>query len=98
VSLGLGSVVASALDVAPWLSTIGRMKYIIFAMVAALLAFNYWLVVIRPRRMDCAPGDVCHVDSRTSRFNRAIFWTSAVIYTVSLAMTFGATLWLRWQS
>lgn len=98
VSLGLGSVVASALDVAPWLSTVGRMKHIIFPAVGALLAFNYWLVVIRPRQLDCPPGDVCHVDSRTSRLNRVLFWLSTAIYAVALVMTFGATLWLRWQS
>ena len=98
VSLGLGSVVASVLDVAPWLSTVGRMKNIIFVAVGALLAFNYWLVVVRPRRMNCAPGDICHVDSRTSRFNRGMFWLSAWIFVAAVGLTYGAQLWLRWQS
>jgi hypothetical protein len=98
VSLGLGSVVASALDIAPWLTTVGKMKGIIFPAVGLLLAFNYWLVVVRPRRMNCAPGDVCHVDSRTSRLNRALFWVSVSIYSVALVMTYGAELWLRSQS
>ena len=97
VSLGLGSVVASALDVAPWLMTIGAMKHIIFPAVGALLAFNYWLVVVRPRRLECEPGEVCHVDSRTSRFNRAMFWLSAGIYVVAVVMTYGASAWLRSQ-
>jgi len=86
------------LDIAPWLTGVGRMKSVIFPAVAALLAFNYWLVIIRPRHMDCAPGDVCHVDSRTSRLNRALFWISAAIYVVAVVMTYGAELWLRSQS
>ena len=95
VSLGLGSVVASAFDVAPWLITVGSMKHIIFPAVGALLALNFWLVVVRPRNLDCAPGDVCHVDSGASRFNRAMFWLSAAIYVVAVVMTFGGSSWLR---
>jgi hypothetical protein len=98
VSLGLGSVVASALDVAPWLTTVGRMKGVIFPAVGVLLAFNYWLVIVRPRRMKCAPGDVCHVDSRTSRLNRGLFWVSVAIYTAAVVVTYGAESWLRRQS
>jgi hypothetical protein len=98
VSLGLGSVVASTLEVAPWLIAVGRQKRIIFPAVGALLAFNYWLVVVRPRQMDCAPGDVCHVDSRTSRFNRVMFWISVWIFVVALVMTYGAEWWLAGQS
>ena len=98
VSLGLGSVVASTLEVAPWLIAVGNQKSIIFPAVGALLAFNYWLVVVRPRQMDCAPGDVCHVDSRTSRFNRAMFWISVWIFLVALVMTYGAEWWLARQS
>jgi hypothetical protein len=97
VSLGLGSVVASAIDIAPWLPVVGRYKSVIFPAVGVLLAFNYWLVIVRPRSLDCAPGDVCHVDSRTSRANRALFWMSASIYVVALTMTYGAEQWLRWQ-
>lgn len=98
VSLGLGSVVASALDVAPWLMAIGRQKHIIFPAVGTLLAFNYWLVIVRPRSVECAPGDVCHVDSRTSRFNRAMFWTSVWMFGVAVVMTYGAQVWLASQS
>ena len=98
VSLGLGSVVASTLDVAPWLSTVGRMKSYIFPAVGVLLAFNYWLVIVRPRSLHCAPGDVCHVDSRASRINRTVFWTSLSIFVVAVVMTYGAELWLATQS
>jgi hypothetical protein len=73
------------------------MKDVIFPAVGVLLAFNYWLVVVRPRKMDCAPGDVCHIDSRTSRVNRGLFWTSVSIYGVAVIATYGAQLWLRSQ-
>lgn len=97
MSLGLGSVVASAIDIAPWLPAVGRQKNVIFPVVAVLLAFNYWLVIVRPRSMDCAPGDVCHFDSRTSRANRAMFWLSASIFVIAVVMTYGAEQWLRLQ-
>ena len=97
MSLGLGSVVASAIDIAPWLPVVGRNKHLIFPAVGVLLALNYWLVIVRPRSMDCAPGDVCHIDSRTSRTNRALFWLSASIYVVAVVMTYGAEQWLRLQ-
>lgn len=98
MSLGLGSVVASALDVAPWLMAIGRQKHIIFPAVGALLAFNYWLVIVRPRSIECAPGEVCHVDSRTSRFNRAMFWISVWLFGLAVVVTYGAPWWLANQS
>jgi hypothetical protein len=97
VSLGLGSVVASAVSTAPWLAPISRNKTAVFIAVGVLLAFNYWLAIARPRRMNCAPGEMCHVDSRAMRVNRALFWTSVVIYAVAIAITYGALLWLRMQ-
>jgi hypothetical protein len=42
---------------APWLATISRNKTAVFVVVGMLLAFNYWLTMVRPRRMNCAPGD-----------------------------------------
>jgi hypothetical protein len=62
---------------APWLMTISRHKTGVFVGVGALLAFNYWLAVVRPRRMDCAPGEVCRVDSPAMRFNRVMFWSAS---------------------
>jgi hypothetical protein len=94
VSLGLGSVVASTLEVAPWLTAVGRQKAIIFPAVGLLLAFNYWMAVVRPRRLQCEPGDICHVDSKTSRFTRAMFWSSLAIYVVAVTVTYGAEWWL----
>lgn len=98
MSLGLGSVIASTLEVAPWLMTIGRHKGEVFLAVGSLLVFNYWLAIFRPRRMNCAPGDVCHVDSPAMRFNRVMFWFSVAIYTSAVVFTYAALWWVRRQS
>ena len=41
VSLGLGSVIASTIDAAPWLIAVGRQKEAVFMAVGAMLAINY---------------------------------------------------------
>ena len=97
MSLGLGSVIASTLEAAPWLMAIGRHKGEVFLAVGSLLVFNYWLAIVRPRRMYCAPGDVCHVDSPAMRFNRVMFWVSVVIYTSAVVFTYAALWWVRRQ-
>jgi hypothetical protein len=98
VSLGLGSVIASAFEVAPWLAEIGRFKTSVFVTVGALLAVNYWLAVVRPRQMNCAPGDVCYIDSPAMRLNRLLFWLSVVIYAGAVTFTYAALWWVRMQS
>jgi hypothetical protein len=90
VTLGLGSVVASAAASAPWLAAVSRNKDLVFVGSAAMLAFNYWLVVVRPRR--CAPGETCHVDSPSMRWNRRIFWFSATVYVLAAIVTFGSPM------
>ena len=76
---------------------IGHHKGEVFLTVGALLAFNYWLTIVRPRRMNCAPGDVCHVDSPAMRFNRRLFWTSVAIYSGAVTFTYAALWWVRLQ-
>ena len=98
MSLGLGSVVASALEVAPWLMLAGRHKGAIFLAVGVLLAGNYWLVVVRPRRAACAPGEVCHVDSPTMRASRVMFWASVAIYVSAVTFAYGSMWWVRAQA
>jgi hypothetical protein len=95
VTLGLGSVIASVLEVAPWFAEVGRHKPLLFGGSAVLLLLNYWLVVVRPRR--CEPGDLCHVDTGFMRFNRRLYWTSVAIYVAALAVTYGGLLVLRWM-
>lgn len=77
---------------------IGRYKEPMFVGVGLLLAFNYWLAVVRPRHMNCAPGEVCHIDSPAMRWNRRLFWTSVVIYTAAVSFTYAAIWWVRSQS
>jgi hypothetical protein len=98
VSLGLGSVVAASIEAAPWLIPIGRHKAAVFAAVGVLLAVNYWLAIVRPRQMDCAPGEICHVDSPAMRVNRIMFWTSAAIWAGAVAVAYSAPWWVRLQS
>ena len=64
-----------------------------FAVSGGLMALNYWLVVVRPRR--CAPGEVCHMDSPVMRFNRRVFWVAAIVYVVAVALTYGSLLVLE---
>jgi len=59
-----------------------------FSASGVLLALNYWLVVVRPRR--CAPGELCHMDSPLMRWNRRVWWVSAGVYVAALALTYGA--------
>jgi hypothetical protein len=72
------------------LAVVSSHKNLVFAVSGALLALNYWLVVVRPRQ--CAPGDVCHVDSPMMRWNRRLFWLSAGMYAIAGMITFGALL------
>ena len=97
MSLGLGSVIVSAFEVAPWLAVISFHKAAVFATVGGLLALNYWLAVVRPRQMNCAPGEVCHVDSPAMRLNRLLFWISVVVYATAVMFTFAALWWIGIQ-
>ena len=98
MSLGLGSVIVSAFEVAPWLIVISRHKTSVFAGVGAMLALNYWLAIVRPRQMNCAPGELCHIDSPSMRINRLLFWVSVGIYAGAVMFTYAALWWVRTQS
>ena len=98
VSLGLGSVIASALEAAPWVIAVGRHKTAVFVAVGGMLAVNYWLAIVRPRQLECAPGEPCHVDSPAMRVNRVMFWTSVVIWAGAVIFTYAALWWVRLQS
>lgn len=76
----------------------GRHKTAMFIAVGVMLCVNYWLAIVRPRGMDCAPGEVCHVDSPAMRVNRIMFWTSVVIWAGSITFTYAALGWVRLQS
>ena len=76
---------------------IGRHKTVVFVAVGALLTVNYWLAILRPRRMNCAPGEVCHIDSPAMRVNRALFWVSVVVFAGAVTFTYAALWWMRMQ-
>jgi hypothetical protein len=88
----------SAFEVAPWLMALSRHKTGAFAAVGIMLAFNYWLAIVRPRKMNCAPGEVCHLDSPAMRVNRVMFWMSVAFYAGSVTFTYAALAWVRMQS
>ncbi len=88
-------MVASAVTVAPWLAVMSRHKSLVFGASGVLLALNYWLVMVRPRQ--CAPGELCHVDSPLMRWNRRLFLLSAAIYVAAAALTYGSLLLLSWM-
>ena len=77
---------------------VGRHKGVVFLGVGAMLTLNYWLAVVHPRRVDCAPGEVCHVDSPAMRFSRRIFWVSVGIYVAAVTFNYAALCWVRGQS
>ena len=79
---------ASFIDIAPWFIEVQRYKAAMFAGSAALLALNYWLVVVRPRQ--CAPGELCYVDTPFMRFNRRLFWVSVGLFVIALVVTYGS--------
>jgi hypothetical protein len=91
-------VIATALETAPWLMVIGRHRGAVFLGVGGLLALNYWLTVVRPARLNCAPGETCFVDSPAMRLNRRLYWLSVAIYTGAVIFYYAALLWVRMQS
>lgn len=94
MTLGLGSVIASIVEVAPWFATVGRYKPLLFGGSAALLALNHWLVVVRPRA--CEPGQLCHGDTPFMRFNRRLYWISVATFGIAVAITYGGLLVMKW--
>jgi hypothetical protein len=94
VTLGLGSVIASVLQAAPWFAAVGRYKPLVFGGSANQLALDYWLVVVRPRA--CAPGELCHMDTPFMRFNRRLYWISVAVFGIAIAITYGGLLVITW--
>ena len=81
----------------PWLVVISRHRGWVYLGAGGLLTLDYWLVVVRPKRMACAPGELCDIDSPAMRFSRYAFWIAVVIYVCAVSLGYGALLWLRSQ-
>ena len=86
---------ASVIDAAPWFAGLQRYKPAMFGVSGAVLALNYWLVVVRPRA--CAPGEMCHMDTTFMRFNRRLYWASVALFAASVVLTYGSLLVIKWM-
>ena len=86
---------ASLIETAPWIVVLARHRLVLFSVSAGLLALNYWMVVVRPR--ECAPGELCHIESPFMRFNRRLYWISLALFVLALVVTYGSLLVLRWM-
>lgn len=74
----------SASPIFPFVKFVLDHKAAVFFIVGVLLGFNYYLMHVYLPAKSCAPGEVCHVDSGSSRMGRWMLWTSVVLYGVSL--------------
>jgi hypothetical protein len=86
---------ASVIDAAPWFTELQQYKAVMFAASGFVLALNYWLVVVRPRR--CAPGELCHMDTPFMRLNRRVYWTSVALFVAAIVLTYGTAFLLRYS-
>jgi len=86
---------ASLIETVPWIVVLERYRPVLFSASGAVLALNYWMVVVRPRQ--CGPGELCHIDSPFMRFNRRLYWISVALFVAALAVTYGSLLVLRWM-
>jgi hypothetical protein len=85
---------AALIETAPWIVALERHRLVLFCASGTFLALNYWMVVVRPRQ--CAPGELCHIDSPFMRFNRRLYWISLALFVVALVVTYGSLLVVRW--
>ena len=81
-------VTLTASPVFPVLQFVLDHKMAVFTAVGLLLGINFYVMFRYMPSRDCAPGDACHVDSRSSKLGRAMLWTSVGLYTASLAVTY----------
>ena len=85
---------AALIETAPWIVVLERHRAVLFGASGALLALNYWMVLVRPRQ--CAPGEVCHIDSPFMRLNRRLYWLSLALFAAALVVTYGSVLVIKW--
>jgi hypothetical protein len=86
---------AALIETAPWIVVLERHRPVLFGASAAFLALNYWMVLVRPRQ--CAPGEMCHIESPFMRFNRRLYWISLALFAVALVVTYGSALVIKWM-
>ena len=81
VTLGLGAAVASLTSAFPFLIFLSKHKAWVFAGSAALLLLAGWLLH-RPGRACPTDPRLARLCARTRRWNRRIYWTAALIWTI----------------
>jgi len=86
---------AALIETAPWIVILERHRPVLFGVSAVLLALNYWMVFARSRQ--CAPGEVCHIDSPFMRLNRRLYWLSLALLVTALVVTYGTVLVIKWM-
>jgi len=88
VSLGMATVVVSAVSVFPWLVPLTQHKTWLFLGAGVLLGLNFYLVYRASRQMACDVGagpSGCQV---ANGWDRVVLWLSAGIYAVGLFMAY----------
>ena len=81
VTLGLGATVAALISAFPLLITIAQHKTWVFAGSGALLLLSGWLTY-RPGWACPADPELARVCARAQVWNRRIYWSAVVIWSV----------------
>lgn len=93
VLVGLGTAVASAVSVAPWLVTLSEHKVWVFAAAGAwILATRLYVdrvaTRLTPEGAACPPA--------LARTNRRLWWGSVAVWVVGFLVAFGLGPFLSW--
>ena len=93
VTLGMGTTVVAMTSTFPFLITLSLHKGWVFAGSGLMLALSGWLM-FRPGRACPADLELGRVCNKTQMWNRRIYWTSMVIWSIGFFAAF-LTLPLR---
>jgi len=87
VALGAGSVVASTVSVAPWLTVLSAHKAWVFLVAGGMLLASY-RVLYRSDAPTCRVGGVCHPSHPFGRWMRRTFQLSVLLYLIGLSAAY----------
>lgn len=94
VSLGLGVAVAALVSHVPFLVTLSQYKLLIFVGTAFLLVLTAWLLW-RSSRSCPADPKLPRLCERLTCWNKHVFWTALILWTVGFTVTYIALpLWI----
>ncbi len=83
VALGAGTVMASLVATAPWITVLSHHKEITFGVAGLLLLLDYH-ILFRSSSAVCRPGGVCHVSHPFGRWMRFLFYLSVSLYAMGV--------------